>query len=54
MQMGKKLLVRIRISKYNEDNPGSSLNVNEFTLCEDLLNQFNAATSEVIKKGRYL
>lgn len=52
--MGKKLLLAIRISRYNEQNPGSSLNVNAFTLCEDLLEQFNAATSEVIPFGLLL
>lgn len=49
MQMGRKLLLRIKISKYNEENPGSSLNVSEFTVCEDLMEQFNAATSEVMQ-----
>ena len=48
MQMGKKLLLRIRYSKYNKDNPESILNISEFTVCEDLMEQFNAATSEVI------
>lgn len=47
MQMGKKLLLKLKISKYNADNPRSSLNIIEYTVCEDLMQQFDAATSEV-------
>lgn len=47
--MGKKLLLKLKISKYNADNHGSSINVSEFTVCEDLMQQFDATSSEVIE-----
>ena len=47
--MGKKFMLKLKPNEYNKGNPCSSINVSEFTVCEDLLGQFDAASSEVME-----
>ena len=45
--MGKKFLLKLKPNEYNKGHPGSSVNVSAFAVCEDLIGQFDAASSEV-------
>lgn len=46
-QIGKRFILRLWLNKYNEGHPGSSISVTEFAPCQDLMDAFNTASSEV-------
>ncbi|KAI9108307.1 hypothetical protein K1719_020790 [Acacia pycnantha] len=46
--VGKNVLLKLKMNDYNKKHPTSSISVSQYTICEDLLNQFNEANAEGI------
>ena len=47
-QIGKVLMLRLKLTPYNKKFNSSSINVDRFTSCSDLLDEFNSAASQVV------
>lgn len=45
--VGKKLLIKLRLNKYNVDYPNSSITVSAFTECTNLMGEFEETAVEV-------
>ncbi|XP_028787093.1 uncharacterized protein LOC114743047 [Neltuma alba] len=45
--VGKVLLVKMKLNEYNKKHPTSAISVGQFTICEDLMDQFMDANVEV-------
>ncbi|KAK4278435.1 hypothetical protein QN277_016281 [Acacia crassicarpa] len=46
--VGKNVLLKLKLNDYNKKHPASGISVSQYTICEDLLNQFNEANAEGI------
>lgn len=45
--VGKRMVITLKLNEYNKNHPNSSISVVSFSLCENLLDKFNAADDMV-------
>ncbi|XP_028753464.1 uncharacterized protein LOC114713054 [Neltuma alba] len=45
--VGKRMILKLKLNDYNRKHPHSSISVVQYTLCEDLIEQFTKASAEV-------
>ncbi|KAI9108293.1 hypothetical protein K1719_020776 [Acacia pycnantha] len=48
LPVGKNLLLKLKMNDFNKKHPTSSISVVQYTICEDLLDQFSEASTEAI------
>ncbi|KAK4275760.1 hypothetical protein QN277_018790 [Acacia crassicarpa] len=51
LPVGKNVLLKLKLNEYNKKYPTSSISVSQYTICEDLLSQFNEANVETHSEG---
>ncbi|KAI9125335.1 hypothetical protein K1719_003951 [Acacia pycnantha] len=51
LPVGKNLLLKLKMNDFNKKHPTSSISVVQYTICEDLLDQFNEANTESLTEG---
>ena len=47
--VGKKIILKLKRNEYNKKYPSSSISMAQYTICEDLLEQFMKAFVKVCK-----
>ncbi|KAK4260997.1 hypothetical protein QN277_004053 [Acacia crassicarpa] len=51
LPVGKNLLLKLKMNEFNKKYPTSSISVGQYTICEDLSNQFSEAITESSFEG---
>ncbi|KAI9085314.1 hypothetical protein K1719_032691 [Acacia pycnantha] len=51
LPVGKNLLLKLKMNDFNKKHPTSSISVVQYTICEDLLDQFSEASTESLTEG---
>ncbi|KAI9126258.1 hypothetical protein K1719_002679 [Acacia pycnantha] len=51
LPVGKNLLLKLKMNDFNKKHPISSISVVQYTICEDLLDQFSEASTESLTEG---
>ena len=54
VHIGKTLLIRLRPNLYNEQKPGSSISVVDFSFCQDLIDDFNSVANMVFTLSNFI
>ncbi|KAI9127664.1 hypothetical protein K1719_000657 [Acacia pycnantha] len=51
LPVGKNLLLKLKMNDFNKKHPTSSISVVQYTICEDLLDQFSEASTVSLTEG---
>ncbi|KAI9125288.1 hypothetical protein K1719_003904 [Acacia pycnantha] len=50
--IGKKMILKMKLNKYNKEHPNSSVSVSTYADCANLIDDFNEAASQVAQPSR--